>query len=870
MKPIEPQTQLDDLIAAALDHQLTPEERAQFEARLQTDPAARAAYEEAKHMHSLLEGTYTGIRPDPAFEQRMVSGVRRRINQKQHSETPWESVLFLWRAVKLTPRKIQIPRLAFNLVVIGFIIMILLGVALGPITGGIEKAKESAAMQMQRQQQLEQQEQVADSSQAASSIAKADADSGQINRGVSHVVFPSSDQTAALPGFSSGKQEGMPSSLGAIKAPILMTAQGQAEAAAAPDATADSGLPEPPVVTRSGEQGVVEAVRVFPNPINAPSSWDKNVALEQARSDTAQNALSQPQSPGAPKHDVTKGSANGNNAPAVEDLARKLIRNADLELEVKSFQTAIDGITSLAKTAGGYVDSSNSQRGGNGKLQGQIIIKVLPANLDDVLLKLRELGDVRNQSVKTDDVTKDYYDTQARLDNSRKTEAQLQELLKRNNGKVSDLLEVERELGRVRGEIEQMEGSLRFYDFLVQYATITIQLKEKDLNQAAAYLLQEQDNFSLFATDVEDTFKKARQAAEDCKAQVLNATLTHNSGSDVSAELIVMVPPDQIETFLTQVRALGRIADFTRQSQRVAKDGGDSDHPADQTLTEKDKVQVHLSIRSDDESRKQVALVVVTSTVDAALDQAKTTALANAGTEILGSSLNRTDQGQSSGQLRVRVPGKSYDSLLTAFRALGRTASFSLQREDNSGPGANGDEAPVIVSLALTDTDTPLQQTDLSVIASQVDDQAQQLKKQALAAGVEIKASNFSRQPDGREVAQMTFRLPLSKYPAFVEILKQSGKVESLAVNRSDRPDQARTDDTAPAEINLVLHNQGDIIADDHGLWATLRETFGEGVGALFSSIRTIGVLIAFVAPWLLTISILAWIARRLYLWKKK
>ena len=615
---------------------------------------------------------------------------------------------------------------------------------------------------------------------------------------------------------------------------------------------------------------MVEAVRVFPNPINAPSSWDKNVALEQARSDTAQNALSQPQSPGAPKHDVTKGSANGNNAPAVEDLARKLIRNADLELEVKSFQTAIDGITSLAKAAGGYVDSSNSQRGGNGKLQGQIIIKVLPANLDDVLLKLRELGDVRNQSVKTDDVTKDYYDTQARLDNSRKTEAQLQELLKRNNGKVSDLLEVERELGRVRGEIEQMEGSLRFYDFLVQYATITIQLKEKDLNQAAAYLLQEQDNFSLFATDVEDTFKKARQAAEDCKAQVLNATLTHNSGSDVSAELIVMVPPDQIETFLTQVRALGRIADFTRQSQRVAKDGGDSDHPADQTLTEKDKVQVHLSIRSDDESRKQVALVVVTSTVDAALDQAKTTALANAGTEILGSSLTRTDQGQSSGQLRVRVPGKSYDSLLTAFRALGRTASFSLQREDNSGPGANGDEAPVIVSLALTDTDTPLQQTDLSVIASQVDDQAQQLKKQALASGVEIKSSSFSRQPDGREVAQMTFRLPLSKYPAFVEILKQSGKVESLTVNRSDRPDQARTDDTAPAEINLVLHNQGDIIADDHGLWATLRETFGEGVGALFSSIRTIGVLIAFVAPWLLTISILAWIARRLYLWKKK
>jgi hypothetical protein len=530
----------------------------------------------------------------------------------------------------------------------------------------------------------------------------------------------------------------------------------------------------------------------------------------------------------------------------------------------------MDQITALTKAAGGYVDTSNSQKGGNGKLQGTIVVKVLPQNLDAFLLKLRDLGTVENQSVGTEDVTKDYFDTQARLDNSRRMETQLQDLLKHQNSKVSDLLQVERELGRVRGDIEQMQGQLKLYDFEVQYATVTMQLREKDLNQAAAYLLKEQDDFSLFATDVEGTFQKARQVADDFKAQVLVANLVHNSGSDVAAELTVMVAPDQIEPFLAQIRGLGRVANFTRQTQRVAKDGGDSDQPADQALTEKDKVQVHLAIRSDDETRKQVALTVVAKAVDDALDQAKTAALANAGVEILSSSLNKTPQGQSTAQLTVRVPGKEYAALLAALQALGRTSSLSIQRNDNSGPGANGDDAPVIVSLALTDTDTPLQETELSVLANDVDNQARQIKKDAAAAGVEVKASSFERRPDGTELAQLVFRLPMSKYSAFVETLGKLGKVESLTVRRDDRPDQTLTDDTAPVEISLQLHNQGEIVPDNNGMWATLRHTFGDGAAALFGSVRVIGVVIAFLVPWVFTLVLLAWIGRRIYLWRKR
>ncbi|HEV3270618.1 MAG TPA: DUF4349 domain-containing protein [Candidatus Methylacidiphilales bacterium] len=884
MKPISPHDPLDDLIAAALHGELTPDKRAQFETRISNDPAARAAYQETQAMHDLLEKTHQTAQPDPAFEQRMVSGVRRKLQDKQHRETAWESLVVLWRGVKgfFTLKRRPIPSLgtAIGLLVI---ISVLAGVAFGPITNGIKQAQENAEMQKERLVR-EDAEQEQDKSLASSDRIQT------MNRDITGTgmlggpntyagVTTVSGGTLALnagkmtmgdtvsPMSQNLSRSLVQSDVAALKHADASGADTAGAFAASPTAMPipqNSPTTPPSVTTRNGlatstdlpmEQRFQHAPAQQDNfNLDEGDTQLKSELVANNAKDEAQAAAGIPPAPGT---------------PAATDT-RKLIRNAQLDLEVKSFQTAMDQIAALTKTAGGYVDTSNSQRGGNGKLQGTVVVKVLPQNFDAFLLKLRDLGEVQNQSVSTDDVTKEYYDMQARLDNSRRMETQLQDLLKRTNGKVSDLLQVERELGRVRGDIEQMQGQLKLYDFQVQYATVTIQLREKDLNQTAAYLLKEQDDFALFATDVEGTFQKARATADDFKAQILVANLVHNSGSDVAAELTVMVAPDQIEPFLAQVRSLGRVANFTRQTQRVPKDGGDSDQPADQALTEKDKVQVHLAIRSDDESRKQVALTVVAKAVDDALDQAKTSALANAGVEILNSSLNKSPQGQSTAQLTVRVPGADYDALMTVFRALGRTASLSIQRNDNSGPGANGDDAPVIISLALTDDDTPLQETEMSVVATDVDNQAQQIKKDAAAAGVEVKASSFERRPDGVELAQMTFRLPMSKYPAFLQSVKTLGKVESLTVRRDDRPDQTTTDETAPAEISLLLHNQGEIVPDNSGLWATLRQTFGQGAAALFGSVRVIGVAIAFLAPWVFTLVLLAWVGRRIYIWRKK
>ena len=870
MIPLSPHDPIDDLMAAALHGELTPGERERLDAHLQNNPAARAAYQKAQLMHALLEDDFSEAKPDPAFEQRMVAGVRRRLVQKQKPETAWESALALWVGL----RRFFAKRRAWEYAVACVFLALLAGVAYGPITRGIRGADGNPAFAVFNGERRNEAARLDRLTAAAQPLVPTEANAG-------HGSTEGSGSSMGGGIADDQKVAASPQAPTASTAPAGMSSELAEEAA--PTHAPDSSIS----YTETAKRGVNLDGYVDTSHISQLAGKGGEDAPQARAADTLrslhafaqQDAISSPMAP-APPADLETKTATAPSAPvsapsalattpAVVDT-RKLIRNAQLDLEVKSFPSAMDQIAALTRGAGGYVDTSNSQRGGNGKLQGTVIVKVLPSNLDGFLLKLRDLGRVQNQSVSTDDVTKDYFDTQARLDNSRRMETQLQALLQHENSKVSDLLQVERELGRVRGDIEQMQGQLKLYDFQVQYATVTLNVRENDLNQAAAYLLKEQDDFSLFATDVEDAFRKARQAADTAKAQILTANLAHNSGSDVAADLTVMVAPEQIDSFLAQVRTLGRVANFTRQTQRVARDGGDSDQPADQTLTEKDKVQVHISIRSDDETRKQVGLTVVTRAVDRALDQAKTAALAQAGVEVLSSALTKSPQGQSTAQLVLRVPGNVYTPLLATLQTLGRTSSLSIQRNDDAGPGANGDDAPVIVSLGLTDDDAPLQQTEMSVLTDEVESHAQQIKQEAASAGVELKASSFERQPDGTELARLTFHLPLAKYPAFVKNLTGLGKVETLSVHRDDRPDQAAAEDSAPAEINLQLHNQRDIVGNNSGWGTTLRQTFGAGADALFASVRMIGVIVAFVAPWLFTLALLAWVGRRIYVWKRR
>jgi hypothetical protein len=113
-----------------------------------------------------------------------------------------------------------------------------------------------------------------------------------------------------------------------------------------------------------------------------------------------------------------------------------------------------------------------------------LILRVSSASFDRVVRGVSGLGEVLAESISAQDITEAYYDLQARLKNARRLEARFLELLEKQTGKVSDLLEVERELARVREQIEQFEGKLRLFDHQVELSTLTVQLSIRQEFQA--------------------------------------------------------------------------------------------------------------------------------------------------------------------------------------------------------------------------------------------------------------------------------------------------------------------------------------------------------------------------------------------------
>ncbi|TDJ53441.1 MAG: DUF4349 domain-containing protein [Gemmatimonadetes bacterium] len=162
----------------------------------------------------------------------------------------------------------------------------------------------------------------------------------------------------------------------------------------------------------------------------------------------------------------------------VISINRKLVRRGNLELEVEDVERLVGTIDSLALSWGGFVADAQVHQNADGHHRASVTLRVPEAEFSAALSALKGLGTVRGHAVTSEDVTKAYFDLETRLAVMREMEARLRELLASNTGKLSEVLQVERELSRVIGQIESMEGEKRYYDRQVSLSTITLTLYE--------------------------------------------------------------------------------------------------------------------------------------------------------------------------------------------------------------------------------------------------------------------------------------------------------------------------------------------------------------------------------------------------------
>lgn len=158
---------------------------------------------------------------------------------------------------------------------------------------------------------------------------------------------------------------------------------------------------------------------------------------------------------------------------------RMMIRTAALQIIVKDFDAARAAVEVVVRNHGGHIGQLHTDTPRDAAQTLRATLRIPVDRLDAALTGLKQLGRVRDEKLAGEEVTDQYVDLVARLANARHTEQRLVEVLRQRTGKVTDVLEVEQEIARVREEIERMEAQRRNLEQRVALATVDLRLVEE-------------------------------------------------------------------------------------------------------------------------------------------------------------------------------------------------------------------------------------------------------------------------------------------------------------------------------------------------------------------------------------------------------
>ncbi|MDO4303324.1 MAG: DUF4349 domain-containing protein [Bacillota bacterium] len=171
----------------------------------------------------------------------------------------------------------------------------------------------------------------------------------------------------------------------------------------------------------------------------------------------------------------------GSQAPEVQDTARKLIRNVDLQVETEEFDNLLSTISKRTESLSGYIEESYTYNGstyyGRGNRSASLTIRIPADRLDDFLSEISEVSNVISRNESITDVTLQYVDMESHKKALLAEQERLLELIEQAEN-VEDIITIESRLSEVRYQLESMESQLRTMDNQVSYSTIYLSIEE--------------------------------------------------------------------------------------------------------------------------------------------------------------------------------------------------------------------------------------------------------------------------------------------------------------------------------------------------------------------------------------------------------
>ncbi|HEY7159358.1 MAG TPA: DUF4349 domain-containing protein, partial [Gemmataceae bacterium] len=460
--------------------------------------------------------------------------------------------------------------------------------------------------------------------------------------------------------------------------------------------------------------------------------------------------------------------------------ARKIIiRTGEIEYEVASFDAAVATIARLVKDIkGGFVATVNSDKLANGKVRGSVVVLVPPENLDALLLDLRtnlgKGGELKNQRIKSDDITKQYTDLESRLKAARAMEERLLQIIKNGKGEIKDLLAVEKELGEWRTRIEEFEGSLRYYANQVALSTLTITLYEKEIQAPFGIVECEQVQMGVEVEDVDAALREALKAVREAKGRITHSELKQPSQGQFSALLDFEVSPDAAGPLRDRIKQLGDVARL--DISRLEETQGGTGKPSDGKVTRKD-TRFHVSLYNLTNVAPREVVSVNLACIDVAAEfQTLLARVEKAAGRVTVSNLTRGPSNQTRGILQFEVKTTLADAVLEDVKSAGEV--MRLQAAPN--PAVNPEQATrkkrgFAVQLLPLEAATARETIEMQLACADVVESYREVRAAVAKAKGHVHNAQLNEQDRRNITATLDFDVRRSEEDVLQAALKKAG-----------------------------------------------------------------------------------------------
>ena len=560
----------------------------------------------------------------------------------------------------------------------------------------------------------------------------------------------------------------------------------------------------------------------------------------------------------------TIASIPGNLAPPgasqepLPAMVRKVIRTGEIDFEVESYDAAVASITRLVTAIkGAFISSDDSKKLSNGKIHGSLVVRVPPESLDGLVLDLRkELGkngELKGQRIGSQDITKQYTDMESRLKGERTAEGRWLEIIKTGKGEIKDILQAEKELDACRTRIEGLEGEIRYFANLVALSTLTVNLTEKEMQAAAAFVESERVQMGLEVEDVDKSFREVQDAVTTAKGRMFRSEVKQHAAGQLTAFLSFEVAPAAAGPLRDRLKQIGTLARLNIDRDQKAVSGSEPNAAA--PLRRGDtRFEVSLyNVMTSTLARESDTITLAVPEVPASY-QALREVVSKVKGRVLNAQLDEQNRQQITAHLDVEVRRGDVSVLQDALERAGEVISRKVTRAPE-GDNVSDTKVRMDVTVISVATIKPRETTLVLMEVNDVEGAATVLAAQVSEVKGRAVLVQVNHETSGQVSAHLIYDVPLTAAPKVLETLKSAGTVRQQTLSRNQQAPEGKA---AVAQLDVRLANVGLIVPPDEGLWPRIRMGLTRSATLLAWSVTWLIVGICVVLPWTLLVLLLA------------